>query len=110
MNTTETIAATYLRLNGFLLLPLFTLFEQEGARHVDLVGLRAQGSMEQSLDRKGNLLDLPTDEKLFAAFEKAVPSPKNALLGVVGEIEILAILFWSIAGCSLRLSFLARLK
>lgn len=87
MNTAEKIAATYLRLNGFLLLPHFTIFEQTGPRHIDLIGLRGPGSKEQSIDPEGNSLDLLVDDKLFATFEKVVATPKNALLGVVGEVK-----------------------
>jgi hypothetical protein len=79
-HTAEKIAATYLRLNRFLLLPLFTIFEYEGSRQIDLIGLRARGSLEQSKGPEGTHCDLPTDDRLFAEFEKAVPSPKNALL------------------------------
>lgn len=47
MNTPEKIAATYLRLNGFLLLPHFTVFIA-GAQHnhVDLIGYRPRNSEE----------------------------------------------------------------
>ncbi len=46
MNTPEKIAATYLRLNGFLLLQHFTIFTDRYPNHVDLIGYRAGGSEE----------------------------------------------------------------
>lgn len=57
MNAPEKIAATYLRLNGFFLMPNFTVFS--GAQHadVDLLGVRAPDSHEQV-----GYLRFPVDE------------------------------------------------
>ena len=41
MNTAEKIAVMYLRLNGFLLLPHFTVFDGNYQNHINLIGLRA---------------------------------------------------------------------
>jgi len=47
VNTPEKIAATYLRLNGFLLLPHFTtFFARPENNHVDLIGYRPAKSKE----------------------------------------------------------------
>jgi hypothetical protein len=47
MNTPEKIAATYLRLNGFLLLSHFTVFiAGDQHNHVDLIGYRPGNSKE----------------------------------------------------------------
>ena len=46
MNAPEKIAATYLRLNGFLLLPHFTIFTDRHHNHVDLIGYRPRNSEE----------------------------------------------------------------
>lgn len=46
MTATEKIAATYLRLNGFCLLPHFTTFGFDSHCHCDLIGLRAANSQE----------------------------------------------------------------
>ena len=42
MNAAEKIAATYLRLNGFLLVPQFTVFEGDRHSHVDLVSIETR--------------------------------------------------------------------
>jgi hypothetical protein len=47
VNTAEKLAAVYLRLNGFLLLPHFTLFNGNGHNHVDLIGFRPGSSFEE---------------------------------------------------------------
>jgi len=47
VNTAEKIAATYLRLNGFLLLPHFTVFDGNEHNHIDLIALRAAHSAER---------------------------------------------------------------
>src|SRR4051812_47855434 len=83
MNTAEKIAASYLRLNGFLLLPHFTMFEEQGPRHVDLIGLRAPGSREHAQS-----IDFLVDESLFDVFSEVLKSDaKNTLFGIVGEVK-----------------------
>jgi hypothetical protein len=47
MNGPEKIAAAYLRLNGFLLLPQFTIFDGQRHNHIDLVGVRCAASVEK---------------------------------------------------------------
>jgi len=47
MNTAEKLACTYLRLNGFLLTPHFTIFSGENHTHIDIIGLRSKGSKEE---------------------------------------------------------------
>ena len=61
VNTAEKIAATYLRLNGFLLLPHFTVFDGNEHNHIDLIALRAAHSAE----RVGEL-KLPVDQLFFS--------------------------------------------
>ncbi len=83
MNAAEKIAATYLRLNGFLLLPHFTVFEGGYHGHVDLVGLRAAGSKEG-----GGELTFPTDDGFFAAIPRHVcERPRDTFLGLVAEVR-----------------------
>lgn len=47
MKTTEKIASLYLRLNGFFLMPHFTVFNVERGRHVDVLGIRPARSEEK---------------------------------------------------------------
>jgi hypothetical protein len=83
MNMAEKIAATYLRLNGFLLLPQFTVFIGGDHGHVDLVGLRAKGSKEESAG-----LAFPIDHSFFDSIDQGVcENPLNEFLGLVGEVK-----------------------
>jgi hypothetical protein len=83
MNMAEKIAATYLRLNGFLLLPQFTVFIGGDHGHVDLVGLRAKGSKEESAG-----LTFPIDDKFFDSIDLLVcENPLDEFLGLVGEVK-----------------------
>ena len=82
MNTAEKIAATYLRLNGFLLLPHFTVFEGGNHCHVDLIGLRAARSVEVANER-----ELVVDEQFFDAVAQLISLPKESYLGVVAEVR-----------------------
>lgn len=83
MNLAEKIAAAYLRLNGFLLLPHFTVFDGVCHGHVDLVGLRAPGSKEES-----GGITFPVDDKFFGAIKANVcTNPRDSLLGVVAEVR-----------------------
>ncbi len=82
MNTAEKIAATYLRLNGFLLLPHFTVFEGGYHRHVDLIGLRAAGSVEVANGR-----ELVVDNQFFDAVAQLISLPKEIYLGLVAEVR-----------------------
>ena len=83
MIATEKIAVTYLRLNGFLLLPQFTVFIGGDHGHVDLVGLRAKGSKEQA----GQFV-FPIDERFFKAIDRLISAnPLEEFLGLVGEVK-----------------------
>lgn len=83
MNFAEKIAGVYLRLNGFLLLPQFTVFEGGYHGHVDWVGLRAAGSREIGGNR-----EFPTDDKFFAAIPSNICAhPRDSLLGLVAEVR-----------------------
>ena len=66
MNATEKLAATYLRLNGFLLLPHFTIFTGRQHSHFDLIGLHPMNGAEI-----GGRLQLPKDENLFRNMKKS---------------------------------------
>jgi len=84
MNSAEKIAATYLRLNGFLLLPQFTAFGGDQHNHIDLLGLRAANSVEVV----GMYPPLPTDEELFQAIPHDVcANPRQQFLGAVAEVR-----------------------
>lgn len=83
MNTAEKLAATYLRLNGFLLLPHFTVFQGSHHGHVDLIGLRAKDSFS-GFNGKPFLMD----ETLFEAISQTgCPEPKSKFLGLVAEVK-----------------------
>lgn len=82
MNPGERLAYVYLRLNGFLLLPHFTVFGHDRGQHVDLIGLRAPNSVE-SVDG----FEFPTDDLLFDEIAKLVPNPRGCYLGVVCEVR-----------------------
>jgi hypothetical protein len=82
MNTAEKIAYTYLRLNGFLLLPHFTVFGGGAHSHVDLIGLRAADSFE----RFGQLT-FPMDDELFHHISEMIGEPLRQHLGVVAEVR-----------------------
>lgn len=83
MNAAEKIAGAYLRLNGFLLLPQFTVFHSGYHGHVDWVGLRAAGSKEV-----GGNMTFPTDDEFFAAIPPGVCArPRDTLLGLVAEVR-----------------------
>ncbi len=81
MNTGEKIAALYLRLNGFLLLPQFTVFCGADNNHVDLIGYRPARSRElvfgRALLRDGRFSRLLTEELGADSTTTAV--------GVIGE-------------------------
>ena len=84
MNSAEKIAATYLRLNGFLLLSQFTAFGGDQHNHVDLLGLRARNSVELV----GMYPPLPTDDDLFRAIPNHIcANPRQEFLGIVAEVK-----------------------
>jgi hypothetical protein len=83
MNTPEKIASIYFRLNGFFLLPQFTLFSGQQHIHVDLLGLRPPGGQEICEDKI-----LPTDTSLFATISEIIKAPaKDTPLGIITEIK-----------------------
>jgi len=47
--TPEKIASLYLRLNGFLQLPLFTLFYPDRYGQIDIIALRPGNSVEKAM-------------------------------------------------------------
>lgn len=82
MTTTEKIAATYLRLNGFLVLPLFTVFDGYQHNHIDLLGVRSPGSKEEVHGTA-----LLTDDKLFSRLVALGAKPNELLTGVASEVK-----------------------
>jgi hypothetical protein len=86
MNTGEKIVGAYLRLNGFLVLPHFTILDGEHHTHVDFVGLRPRGGAEVV-----NGDELPRDDMLTSALAAACAEPdrraSNLWLGLVAEVK-----------------------
>ena len=83
MNCPEKIAGTYLRLNGFFVLPHFTLFDGERHSHVDFLGLRPPSGIERC-----GRLELPLDQKFFATADQLIRgSSFNELIGAVVEVK-----------------------
>ena len=82
MNSPEKIAGVYLRLNGFFLLPQFTLFDGESHTHVDFLGLRAPASIEQCGD-----VTFPIDDELFNRIDHQFEDSRNQLISVIAEVK-----------------------
>jgi hypothetical protein len=83
VNTAEKIAATYLRLNGFLLLPHFTVFDGDDHNHIDLIALRAARSAELVRDLK-----LPVDEPFFSLVSKCLDVDAIAVsTAIIAEVR-----------------------
>ena len=82
MNTAEKIAGTYLRLNGFFLLPQFTVFDGTRHNHIDLVALRAANSEERVDD-----VVLPVDDQLFETVSIFIDNPKSNHFGAIVEVR-----------------------
>jgi len=83
MNLAEKLAATYLRLNGFLTLPQFTAFDGKQHNHIDIVALRAPNSQEVVSD-----ITLLTDDALFAALSDLIGcSSRSVALGIAAEVR-----------------------
>jgi hypothetical protein len=85
LNIGEKIAATYLRLNGFLLLPHFTVFIDGYPRHIDLLGLRAADSEERPFGKRPCLLDGQFYEKIKCDFK--IANPMSVFLGAIVEVR-----------------------
>ncbi len=83
MNCPEKISGVYLRLNGFFLLPHFTLFDGNNHSHVDFLGLRPPEGKENCQG-----LDLPVDRKLFDTIKDLIGNnPLSQLLGAIVEVK-----------------------
>ena len=83
MNTPEKISLLYVRLNGFLLLPHFTLFNGDSHSHVDFVGIRPANGKEIC-----NSLELPVDDELYKAIDSVLGNGSlRQTFGVVGEVK-----------------------
>ena len=81
MNTAEKLAATYLRLNGFLLLPHFTIFTGNDHNHVDVVGFRPANSSEIAFGDS-----LPRDKVFSDQLSNELGNDSNCIpVGVIGE-------------------------
>lgn len=82
MNSPEKIAGVFLRLNGFFLLPQFTLFDGERHTHVDFLGLRAPMSVESC----GQLI-FPLDDSFFDLINAQVDNSREQLLAAIVEVK-----------------------
>lgn len=83
MNLAEKLAVTYLRLNGFLALPQFTVFDGRQHNHIDIVAFRAPNSQEVV-----GGVTLLTDETLFDALSVLVGAPSRTVpLGIAAEVK-----------------------
>jgi len=85
MNYPEKIAGAYLRLNGFFLLPHFTVFDQRQHTHVDFLALRPANSQESV--NKDNLLILPVDDEFMNLLGELIDYPKSNFIGLVVEVK-----------------------
>ena len=83
MNATEKLAATYLRLNGFLLLPHFTIFTGRQHSHIDLIGLHPMNGVERV-----GALELPKDDRLFVTIrDRYEIDSRHNWLGIIAEVK-----------------------
>jgi hypothetical protein len=83
MNLGEKLAAAYLRLNGFFLLPHFTVFSGAQHNHIDLIGLRAANSKEAA-----GGASFPVDTAFFNQLTDLRGSPSlTANIGVAAQIR-----------------------
>jgi hypothetical protein len=82
-NTAEKVAGLYLRLNGFLQLPLFTLFYEDKYGQIDILGIHGKNSVEKAMG-----VEFPVDDAFFEACKrKELDDPKGTILGVVAEVR-----------------------
>lgn len=82
-NTPEKIAGLYLRLNGFLQLPLFTLFYEDRYGQIDILALRGKDSVEKAMS-----VEFPVDEAFFEKLKlNDQDEPKKDFLGIVAEVR-----------------------
>lgn len=83
MNLAEKVAGAYLRLNGFLALPQFTIFEGEWHNHIDLVAMRAANSEEVV-----NGVRLITDDRLFEGCSEVMGrNARSVNFGLAAEVR-----------------------
>jgi hypothetical protein len=87
MNLPEKIVGAYLRLNGFFLMPHFTVFNQQTHSHIDYLGLRHHNSQEGFETNEG-FIELPLDEVLFDTISERIGRSFNEVsLGVIVEVK-----------------------
>ncbi|HBJ85058.1 MAG TPA: hypothetical protein DDZ88_14545 [Verrucomicrobiales bacterium] len=92
MNLAENIAATYLRLNGFFLLPHFTVLKGDRHNHIDLLALRAAGA-EEKVPGSATPKSLPVDDQLFGKLDELFQikgksaSSKSNFIGMMAEVR-----------------------
>lgn len=84
MNCPEKIAGTYLRLNGFFLLPHFTLFDGNEHTHVDFLALRPPRGIERC---RGHELLLDTDFFFQEVNRLIGDNPFDHLIGAIVEVK-----------------------
>ncbi len=83
MNTPEKIINTYFRLNGFFLLPQFTMFANDHHNHIDLLALRSPGCQEIC-----GGAPLPIDIRLFECVSNLINKDAlQSLVGLIAEIK-----------------------
>lgn len=83
LNCPEKITGAYLRLNGFFLLPQFTIFDGEQHSHIDFLALKPPAGRELCLDG-----ELPKDKKLFKSISKLISDDaEKSLLGAIVEVK-----------------------
>ncbi len=83
MNCPEKIAGAYLRLNGFFVLPHFTLFNGRQHTHVDFLALRPPGGRERCGGQ-----ELPLDQEFFAMADRLTRGNSlDKLIGAIVEIK-----------------------
>ncbi|HYV38456.1 MAG TPA: hypothetical protein VE988_22420 [Gemmataceae bacterium] len=88
MNPAESISGLYLRLNGFFLLPEFTVFRGGSHQHIDLLGLRPKSGTEVAFNKDEELVDLPIDTLLFDSINHVTNNKSTEiLLGAVAEVK-----------------------
>ena len=83
MNCPEKIAGTYLRLNGFFLLPHFTIFDGNEHTHVDFLALRPPKGIESC---RG--YELPLDTDFFEEVNRVIGDNScDQLIGAIVEVK-----------------------
>jgi len=85
MNYPEKIAGAYLRLNGFFLLPHFTVFDQQYHTHVDFLALRPPFGQESV--NKDEPIIFPIDNYFMNTISECVNNPKANFVGSVVEVK-----------------------